>query len=125
MKCGVPGCPHDILAVAGSSSVNAIDKTTQLIQFQPANVLVDERSKNAIYCRIGHMDLIRNPRYPRPKPNGDPSRPLILVPMTRMVMCCVFHAQEYMAMQFASPDATVFLPDGKMGKHERLAESKS
>lgn len=122
MKCGVPGCPHDILAVAGSASVNSLDRTTNLVTFQPASVLADERSKNAVFCRIGHLDLIRNPRYPRPKPNGEPSRPMILVPMTRKVMCCVHHAAEYNAACIEDPNA--FLPDGKLGKHERIAQSK-
>jgi len=123
MSCGVPGCPHKIDAVAGNSSVNAIDKKTGDVKFQPASVLVDERSRNANFCRIGHMDLIRNPRYPRPKPNGDPSRPVILVPMTRKVMCCLHHAAAYNALLVSDGDGA-FLPDGELGKHERIALSK-
>jgi hypothetical protein len=49
---------------------------------------------------------------------------MILVPMTRKVMCCLFHAAEYNALLVTDGDGA-FLPDGELGKHERMKIDKN
>jgi len=92
MLCGVPGC---------TTRVHSLSR----------------EHRNSTVITIGHMDLIRNPRYPRPRADGSPSRPVFLVPMITRVDACLDHWTEWISVR--KHDPTGFLPDGKTGRHER------